>query len=302
MNFSPHQLAFFEELRSGRSSIILNAVAGSGKTTTIVEAARNHVSPSVLTTFLAFNKNIAEELQTRVPRHVAVGTFHSACFRALQRTLPRRPSVSKDKIRDILKENLKWKDQELYLTFATRLVSYAKSAGVGIPSLPEFSFATFESLVAHFSMTLDSLDADLSRAISIAMDAFEQSNSELSVVDFDDMLYLALAKRVRFDVSSFVFVDEAQDTNAVQRELLKLMGRFEGPTPLSRLIAVGDPKQAIYGFRGADSSALAAIARDFNAKELPLSTCYRCSQAVIGEVWKEFPELKPSTLCASLTT
>lgn len=293
MTFSPQQLAFFSELRSGTSSIVLEAVAGAGKTSTIVEGARSVVPKHFLTLFLAFNKKIVEELERRVPTNVQVSTFHSICLKALSRALPRRPKIEANKTRDLLKQNLSWKELEAYGSFATRLVAYAKSAGVGIPALEPDEPESWSRLVAHFSLTLDSLDADPLRGIEIAQSCFRESVSLLDVIDFDDMLYLALAKRVRFDVNNFIFVDEAQDTNSVQRELLKLMGRFE-PGGVSRLIAVGDPMQAIYGFRGADSDALDLIKRDFSAKTMPLSTCYRCSQAVISEVHKNFPELKPN--------
>lgn len=293
MTFSPQQLSFFDELRTGTSSIVLEAVAGSGKTTTIVEGARSAVPRAALTTFLAFNKKIAEELERRLPPNVLTGTFHSVCLKALSRSLPRRPKIDANKTRDLLKQNLSWKEQQLYLAFATRLVSYAKSAGVGIPSLEPDTRPSWEQLVAHFSLSCDSADADPQRGIEIAQSAFRESVSLLDLIDFDDMLYLALARKVRFDVSNFIFVDEAQDTNSVQRELLKLMGRFADGT--SRLIAVGDPMQAIYGFRGADSDALDLIKRDFNAKTLPLSVCYRCSQSVISEVHRHFPNLKPQS-------
>lgn len=294
MNFSPQQLAFFEELRTGSGSIILNAVAGAGKTTTIVEGARSCVPRHCSTVFLAFNKKIAEELEPRLPSHITASTFHSFCLRALTRSLPRRPKIEGGKTRELLKQNLSGKELALYGAFASRLVSYAKNVGIGIPSLVSDTEDNWFALVAHFSLTLDNLDADPQRAVEIAANTFRESVTLTDLIDFDDMLYLALQRRVRFDVSNFVFVDEAQDTNGVQRELLKLMGNFAEGGP-SRLIAVGDPMQAIYGFRGADADALDLIQRDFNAKVLPLSVCYRCSQTVISEVHKHFPELKPTT-------
>jgi superfamily I DNA/RNA helicase len=79
----------------------------------------------------------------------------------------------------------------------------------------------------------------------------------------------------------FVFVDEAQDVSDIQRALLKAAMKKKG-----RLVAVGDPHQAIYGFRGADSEALNNIAIQFDAKRLPLSISYRCPKAVVAEAQK----------------
>jgi superfamily I DNA/RNA helicase len=58
------------------------------------------------------------------------------------------------------------------------------------------------------------------------------------------------------------------------------------PPPYGRLIAVGDPSQAIYGFRGADATAMTDMQREFNMTVLPLSVSYRCSQSVVKEAQK----------------
>lgn len=276
---SEEQVAIFSEIASGTSSLVVDATAGSGKTSTIVHAT-TLIEPWQLTVFLAFNKKIAEELESRLPASVQSSTFHSRAYSALRRSLSNSPKLDKDKVRNLLKENLEYKDFELYGAFASRLVGLAKSAGLGT-HIAEASTEEFEELVSHFNLTLDYEEAEMPRAIALAQQALAASNEDISLIDFDDMLYLSLLRNVSFDKASFVFVDEAQDTNGVQRELLK---RMLGPT--GRLIAVGDSHQAIYGFRGADASALDLIASDFSCKRLPLSISYRCSKAVIREVHK----------------
>mgnify|MGYP002370035669 FL=1 len=51
--------------------------------------------------------------------------------------------------------------------------------------------------------------------------------------------------------------------------------------PGSRLVAVGDSAQAIYGFRGADSKSLELVAEQFSAQHFPLTVTYRCPQKVV---------------------
>lgn len=279
---SSFQKKFFEALTSSQSSILLRACAGSGKTTTIVHAT-SLLPPHVLTVFLAFNKRIAEELEKRVPRHVQVGTFHKRGFGGLRRSLAKSPTLNNDKVRDILKAATKakvlpWKDYETYSQFVVKLVSLAKSAGIG--ALVPNERPEWEKLVDHFALTLDS-GGEVDRALTLASRALDESNSDVSTVDFDDMLYLALLRNVTFDKASFVFIDEAQDTNSVQRALLPKM-----LAPQGRLIAVGDEMQSIYGFRGADASAMEELRLAFNMLDLPLSICYRCSKAVISEAQK----------------
>lgn len=72
-----------------------------------------------------------------------------------------------------------------------------------------------------------------------------------------------------------LLVKNCQDLAPTQRAMLASSIRGGG-----RLIAVGDPHQAIYGWRGADCDSLGAIGRDYNATTLPLSTTYRCPQTV----------------------
>lgn len=79
----------------------------------------------------------------------------------------------------------------------------------------------------------------------------------------------------------YIFLDEAQDTNATRRQLVKMMLK-----PKGKLVAVGDLHQAIYAFTGADHNALDLIKQDFNAVELPLSVTFRCPKNVVKEAQK----------------
>jgi len=279
-SYSPLQQSIFDEIASGSSSLLIEGVAGCGKSFTI-EHSLNFIpeASSKLIVFTAFNKRIADELETRLPRYVQCATFHKRALAALTRVLPKRPKIDGDKTYSILKDSLKWSDMELYSKFVMRLIGFAKNSGLGL--LTEDTEAEWWNLISHNALSLDSLDASTELAVSIARKTFRQSNEDLSKIDFDDMLYLAIAKNASFDKASYLFVDEAQDTNTIQRELLRRMLR-----PTGRLIAVGDKMQAIYGFRGADASAMDLLQSEFNMKPMPLSVCYRCSKAVVAEAQK----------------
>ena len=143
------------------------------------------------------------------------------------------------------------------------------------------------------------------KSIEYALRVLKTSTEQLDVIDFDDMLYLAVKLNARFDPVDWLFVDEAQDTNGIQVEIMSRLQKAEqyvrngdeetsvtsyGAPPRfqssTRIIAVGDPHQAIYGFRGADSNAMTSIAGRFNAVILPLSVSYRCPKAVVREAQK----------------
>jgi superfamily I DNA/RNA helicase len=89
----------------------------------------------------------------------------------------------------------------------------------------------------------------------------------------------------------WVLVDEAQDTNATRRALALRMLKRGG-----RLVAVGDPRQAIYGFTGADSDALDLIAQAVSAVRLPLTVTYRCPKTVVAyaKQWVSHIEAAPT--------
>jgi len=88
----------------------------------------------------------------------------------------------------------------------------------------------------------------------------------------------------------WVFVDEYQDTNPIQVELLKaLIG-----TGNNQICVIGDPDQAIYGFRGADVGSFKRFGEDFpGAKEITLTENYRSTKEILqgaaGLMGKEKP-------------
>lgn len=154
-NPSPYQQAIFDEIENGTGSIIVEAVAGSGKTTTIVEATY-HMPVDASVRFVAFNKSIADELRERLPQHVEASTFHSMCFRAINNQQQRK--VNKYKVSDIAKSMIEsgqitadeWAKHGAQIL---KLVGIAKNAGVGV--MQSNTDETWENLAAHFDVTFE---------------------------------------------------------------------------------------------------------------------------------------------------
>jgi superfamily I DNA/RNA helicase len=61
-----------------------------------------------------------------------------------------------------------------------------------------------------------------------------------------------------------------------------------------RLMAIGDPAQSIYAFRGADARSFESVGRMFDCAQVPLSICYRCSRAVVGHAQSIVPYIDPA--------
>jgi superfamily I DNA/RNA helicase len=275
--WSPYQTCIFQFVETGTGDGIVEAVAGSGKSTTIIEAMKLVRGSAI---FLAFNKSIADELKKK---GVNARTFHSLCFGVVLNSM--KAQLDTDKMKKLLKEHIVLDPEEedgisayeerLYFSFVLRLVGLAKQVGMGF--LTKDTFDNWMDICIHQDIEPESEAATIDRGIQIARMLLRWSNEDRGRVDFDDMLYVAVRDRLSLPKFDFIFVDEAQDTNMIQREILRMIRR-----PNARMIAVGDPAQAIYGFRGADSDSLHLIAKEFNAVTLPLSISYRCAATVVS--------------------
>lgn len=269
---SKYQRAILDWLLNGEGNCIVDATAGSGKTSTLKMLAFA-LPTSARAIFLAFNKSIATELSEKLPSSCPASTFHALGFKAARPVLNLRPkdSVSAYKCGDKYDALFPADNSALYgkcRSVTLKLVSLAKGA-VLLPA--DVTDEWVDETVAWFD--LDTADADLPTLASMVRDTLTASNADLTVVDFDDMLYLPLILGAAWPQHDYVMIDEAQDTNAAQRAILHRLG--------GRLIAVGDAAQAIYGFRGADSDALDLIADEFSAVRFPLSISYRCPRAIV---------------------
>lgn len=285
---SPMQAAFFDVVEANRRSVFLEAVAGSGKSTSIVRAlvrVPEHEPVAVL----AFNKAIADEMKEKVAelrgetgrdfRNVRVSTFHSLGYGALCRFLRCSPAQLKTDARKVerLAEQLMTEEEmEAYGSFCADLVSLAKGEGIG--KLCPDDYGTWFKLVEHHDLQLASQDAELDVAIEWARRLLKRSNEvarDKKLIDYDDMLFLVVLWRCQLFPQSRIFVDEAQDTNPVRRAIVRAALRVGG-----KVYAVGDRGQAIYGFTGASHDAVDLIVQDFSCVEMPLTVSYRCPRAV----------------------
>ncbi len=277
--WSPFQQDIFSFVGNGQGNAIVTAVAGSGKTTTLVEAIKQAFGNVI---FLAFNKTIADELKSR---GVNARTFHSLVFSPVMKSRNAK-DIEQNKLRKLCDQNLKGLDNSLYSTFICRLVGLGRQAGIGclVPDVEE----QWLQLCIHHDIEPEHEEANLGRGLELASELLSWSNAS-HMVDFDDLLYFAVKDGISLPKFHSIFVDEAQDTNAIQRAILrKIM------FPISRLVAVGDPGQAIYGFRGADSESMNLIASEFNCIQLPLSISYRCAQSIVKYAQQWVPHIQAS--------
>ena len=295
-NFTPQQKSVIDHVQTTGKSLVVEAVAGSGKTTTIFGAIMASEKDNMCV--VAFNRSIADEFKAKLEKNkvdwkkAEANTAHSFGLRAFKKAY-KHPKVDGSKVRHIISGMIEARsgDEAAMLkkceTKIANLVSLAKQSLIGFLT-PIDDTGAWTEIGFHHDV-FDDLPASVSYdwVIQHARTALVNSNKDTEVIDFDDMIYLPLLFKCSFWQYDIVFVDEAQDTNAARRALVRAMLKKGG-----KVVAVGDRRQAIYGFTGADADALDLIKQDFNADELPLSVCFRCDRSIIQYAQSWVPHIE----------
>ena len=283
MNLSPQQKTAVATAAETDSSFVLEAVAGSGKTFTLLRILEV-LSGTVC--FTAFNKEIASEISEKVKTiqseaDIKVGTRHSFGFGAIRRAFS-SVKVDANKLKTLARNSL-----------PTPIIPFAPAAARMAKGFCPENYNEWLAMIDHHNLW-DLIPDSFSdqTAIQTAQELLKLSNETTKMIDFEDMIYLPIVHNLRVWQYNTLLLDEAQDTNRAGRMLLKKMMKPDG-----RIIAVGDPCQAIYGFTGASVNALEEIKRDFNAITLPLSVTYRCPKAVVNyaQKWVNHIESHPDS-------
>ena len=268
-NWSEYQKALFKDIAQGVGHTVVVARAGSGKTSSIVEGFK-YIPKGKKTLMCAFNKSIADELKEKAPSYVSCSTLHSLGFRGIKLAFGDGVQVDNYKTQSIVKKFL-GDDRDTWDLNASicKTVSLCKGFLVDTPTkiseiIDQFDIDLFEML--------DKRDA----FISMVVQTLSACKAQKMVVDFDDMIWFPFVYRLSVGKFDYVFVDETQDLNACQMQMVMSTLKSD-----SRVIAVGDPMQCIYAFRGADSNSMSNLIKTLNAKILKLPVSYRCPKIVI---------------------
>lgn len=302
---SKYQEDIFNFILNDHRNLVISAVAGSGKTTTLIKALEI-IPEDKSVIFLAFNHSIVKELKERVPKdkkNITLSTIHSYGMKTLMNSL--HSEVDVKKYRNILQSIIDFKtgknitNLKLY-DFNEEQKEYVNEIYKLIPNVFEkkdFITNTLElcdlcrlNLVNFNIKSIGILEIKkIATKYSIDDDDNESTVawflSKIGIqyhkkIDYNDMILLPIILDIKVDTYDFVFIDESQDLNKCQRTLmLKSINNNGG-----RFISVGDEKQAIYAFAGADHESYQKLKTLPNTVELPLSYTYRVSPEIIDLV------------------
>lgn len=279
------QELILQAAKGTRANLMISALAGTGKTTTLEAIER--VLPRGPILYLVFNKKNADEAAKRMLSTTTTRTFNSMGHRiwAQGRSISLDPRKCNNILREIIDGAPKDYKEVLWGVYHEVLsgVGLAKSLGY----VPEGVYPNAKRLILrtqfhHYldetpdDLTAELIDTVLTRSIQLAYKG---------AIDYNDQVYMPALFGGAYPQFPTVLVDEFQDLSPVNHALLSKLVR-------GRVIGVGDPWQNIYGFRGAKAGGMQEATKAYSCTELPLSISFRCPSAIVRNVHWRVPHFK----------
>jgi DNA helicase II / ATP-dependent DNA helicase PcrA len=285
------QRAIISLITGTDENLVVEALAGTGKTTTLLRSLERIPQKSVL--LCAFNKRIADELAAKLPvmprgHLVQVKTFHAQGLAMIKAHYPRM-SVDGSATEDVIKRASSYAISFKVKRAACRLLRTVKETTItrNPPTSSEVLAMGYEYDLFDRKMN----DREIALAVEVVRDGYTISLdlANRDVIDFCDMVWAPLAceleAKSRFKA---VLVDELQDISAPQFAMLRKL-----IAPGGRFIGIGDINQQIYGWRGSMGQAAWSVARlDLKAKFLPLTMTWRCATSIVEAARALVPGLR----------
>lgn len=300
--WSEQQNSIFKWFAGGSGNLVVRARAGTGKTTTICEGINHAPEQSIM--LAAFNVRIAKELNTKLRNPYAEAkTLHSIGFSFVRSVWPgvktdndRGWKLAATALRELTVGGRDAPNGVIQLvaklaTLGKEVVPFAKKHPVAASkACPDGVKGDLTDLQWEFDLLPEDEVAGMYSPETIeiaalkAMEMAAQKDPD-NCIDFSDMIYLPLRNGWVRGKWNLVCIDEAQDMNASQ--LMLALGACKKG---GRVAIIGDDRQAIYGFRGADSGAIDRMKVSLKAEELGLTTTYRCPKLVVELAQRIVPD------------
>lgn len=269
--------------------LVVRARAGTGKTSTICEAL-TYIPKGLTILVCAFGKDIQLELEARLKgvSGVTVKTIHALGLGFVMKFWPGvKVGYGSDRADDLANRVCGMRAPDAIKKLVAKLCTQGRLMAPHAKVLGDLTTVAIE-FECEPDEQWEEMGFNLEYVEARALEAMELAASEKPLktgIDGADMIFLPVRNgwlRKTYDV---VVVDEGQDMNACQLEIAQ--GVCKG-----RLVVVGDDRQAIFGFAGADSGSLDRLKKELSATELPLNVTYRCGRAIVAEAARYVPDFE----------
>ena len=287
MTPTTEQSTILDRVKSSRTNLMIRARAGCGKTSTLEMIDHASTGTCLL---VCFNKSIAEEASKRMRSFTTVKTFNSIGHKIWADYCKKKLSLNTKKIleiyRGICEDAGRAEAKHIWTLYdsVTTTVNMARSVGY----IPD-SHAKAAKRLVDFDGLERLLDETLLPEVRgltdrILIESIRQAYD--GSIDFNDQVYMSALFGGTYPTFPLVMIDEYQDLSPVNRAMVAKLCRH------SRQIGVGDEAQAIYEFRGADAQAMPTAIEQFSMEVLPLSTSFRCPDAITSNVHWHVPDIR----------
>lgn len=265
---SPEQEAAVARFLEG-GDLKVRAVAGSGKTTTLRLIARETQSRML---YLAFNRSVKQEAEQKFPRHVEVKTLHGLAYGEVVKGNPRYESKLRSSNGQVrphhVIEALKIRNPGLGLAIRITLERFIRS-GADEPLPQHIPVEYFTQRTLHPEGWAEE-EARILQGVKQLWGRM-QDEADPFPLSHDGYVRIWAERGAKLNRWEGILVDEAQDLDPV------FLGILEAHRGQVRRIYVGDPRQQIYGWRGAINAMEA-----FGGEPAHLSMSFRFGEAIAG--------------------
>lgn len=274
-------------VRDTSDNVMINAYAGCGKTSTLEMLEQIEREKPAL--YLVFNKRNATEAERRMASTTQVRTFNSLGHRIWAQSTCRRLTLDSKKTNTLFKSLVDEapKAQRFPMWDSYYLVQSGVAMAKALGYVPEGIYPNATRLITRTDLgkaleedpddlTSDLIDAVLARSIKAAYSG---------TIDYNDQIYMPALFGGTFPRFPLVKVDESQDLSPVNHAMLERLVK-------GRLIAVGDPFQNIYGFRGAKAGGMKDLGDRYGMTQTTLSVSFRCPSEIVKLARWRVPEFK----------
>lgn len=277
-SWSKYQLDIFSYIEHEQGHLVVEAAAGSGKSTTLLKCL-DFIPKNSKVLLTAFNTDIVNELKKKTSEmpNVDVRTLHSLGLSFIRKNLPQAKATPEPfKYDAFIKNNLKQLSSiNIYSLKGREYFRYVEN----IKKYVDFGRFYLCQTTDDLNFIEDRYDIDtIADEKEIALKVMEWGKNALETIDYADMVWLpnVLFLKPLGLLYDFIMIDEVQDMNKAERELI--MKCFKMGT---RMVSAGDENQCLYSFAGADSDSFSILKSMPNTTCLPLSISYRCGKNIV---------------------
>ncbi|NDD66622.1 hypothetical protein EBZ35_03090 [bacterium] len=290
--------------------MLVVAGAGSGKTNTLVSRVAYLVSEGIdprQILLLTFTKKSAQDMMHRAMAiggdaclSIAGGTFHSVANMLLRVFAPSigfDPAFTildrsdADDFIGVVRSGVVARTEKRFPKKGTigNMISKAINTGHSLDDIVRSEYPVFSDYVAD---------------IRLIAESYTDRKQTAQVMDYDDLLLFfrsilsieSIAEQLN-DQYRYVMIDEYQDTNHIQGDIVRALGRH------GNIMAVGDDAQSIYGFRGADIQNILGFPQQFPGTQVvTLDQNYRSTQPILDLTNAVISQAKQSQFAKVLFT